>query len=89
MPYIPIKARDRLDRTGAEQPSNTGELAYVISDIIDDYISVDYNFERLSMALGVLEAVKMEVYRRVVAPYEQSKLEANGEVFLLSEMRSE
>jgi len=37
-------------------------------------------FTTMSQIIGVLESVKQEFYRRVVAPYEEEKIKENGDV---------
>jgi hypothetical protein len=39
-----------------------------------------YSYSRFALAYGVIETVKHELYRRIVAPYEDGKLEENGDV---------
>lgn len=57
-----------------------GEVNYIITRIIDGiYSNKDYN--HYNRALGVLEAVKQEYYRRKVAEYEDIKLEQSGDVY--------
>ena len=38
--------------------------------------------DELNAAIGVLECAKLELYRRVVAMYEDGKIKENGDVFL-------
>lgn len=38
-------------------------------------------FSTYSHAIGVLECVKLELYRRMIAPYEDRKCEENGDVY--------
>lgn len=37
-------------------------------------------YRRYNRAMGVLECIKQEFYRRVVAPYEDKKIAENGDV---------
>lgn len=86
MPYIaPI---DRLDLiSGDILPDTAGELNFVLTNIILQYIKDaegrDYSFgyQKLNDALGALEGCKLELYRRIVAPYEDKKIQENGDVF--------
>lgn len=41
----------------------------------------EFTSEAHRTILGVLECVKLELYRRVAAPYEDRKIEENGDVF--------
>jgi hypothetical protein len=56
-----------------------GNLNYLVSRIIDE--TYDTRYKDLNAAIGVLECIKLELYRRVVAPYEDTKLKQNGEVY--------
>ena len=82
MPYIKGHRRGILDRNIGISPhiiTSPGELNYVITKIILGYGMT--NYEEMNTVLGVLEAVKQELYRRVIAPYEDVKKEENGDVY--------
>jgi len=85
MPYIKIEDRRRLNRLleGFEDAiQEPGELTYVITIIIMKYLyERPRNFTVLNEIIGVLDNVKNEFYRRVVAPYEDQKIRENGDVF--------
>ena len=55
-----------------------GELNYVVTKILKDVYSLRYF--HLNRAMGVLESIKQEFYRRVVAPYEDVKIDESGDV---------
>lgn len=38
------------------------------------------NYNRINSAIGVLECTKMELYRRVAAPYEDLAIAKNGDI---------
>ena len=80
-PYIPQERRDELsDGT----PRNAGELNYTITDMILYYLASQYgesSYHAYNEIMGVLECVKQEFYRKMVAPYEDRKCEKNGDVF--------
>jgi len=80
MPYIIETERAELDDGGL--PVNVGELNYVISTLIDEYLQ-EYgkNYTNINEVIGVLECAKLELYRRVAAPYEDEKIEQNGDVY--------
>lgn len=78
MPYIKKEARNDALRGAI----NAGELNYNVSQTIDFYISNNgVCYQTFNDVIGVLEALKMEVYRRLVAPYEDGKIYKNGDVF--------
>ena len=80
MPYIVETARELLDDGGL--PDNAGEMNYVISTLIDDYLQ-EYGkyYANINEVIGVLECAKLELYRRIAAPYEDEKIETNGDVY--------
>ncbi len=39
------------------------------------------NYDNYNTVIGVLESMKLEMYRRTVAPYEDLKVQENGDVF--------
>jgi hypothetical protein len=82
MPYI--KQEKRYDLTYPEaykQPQDAGELNFVISDIISVYLGLSPKYENINEVIGVLECAKLELYRRIAAPYEDKKKEENGDVY--------
>ena len=84
MPYIEQIDRDYLDKdpSGASTP---GELNYIITQAIEEYLALwDFDYAKLNEVIGVLECAKLELYRRVAAPYEDKKCEENGDVYTIS-----
>ena len=82
MPYIPSDERAAVEEEG---PVTPGELNYAITKMVSDflYCDPDYSpaYEDYNEVIGILECVKLEVYRRLVGPYEDVKRMANGDVF--------
>lgn len=88
MPYI--KSKDRaiyveplsplLDelKQGDWAP---GELNYVITMIVGAALGDVPGYGTMNEIIGVLECVKLELYRRIVAPYEDNKIIENGDVY--------
>ena len=81
MPYI--YPEDRLHILADEKSISTpGELNYFISTLINWYINEKgKNYATLNEVIGVLECAKLELYRRIAAPYEDSKIQQNGDVY--------
>lgn len=80
MPYINQEARARLD--GGEEPDDAGELNYAITRLVDAYITrKGVRYAYMNEAIGALECAKLELYRRVAAPYEDRKIEESGDVY--------
>jgi hypothetical protein len=81
MPYIPEADRRRLDRGG--EPETPGELNYALTRLVDRYLvrRGGLRYAHLNEVVGALECAKLELYRRLAAPYEDRKLEEEGEVY--------
>ena len=80
MPYIPglVRRADlELNQYDAKTP---GELNYVLTRIVLSYLPAKPGYTAYNEVLGVLEAVKLELYRRAIAPYEDTKITENGDV---------
>ena len=94
MPYIKRETRERFDalveslaklvEEEAERQAKTpaGDLNYIITTLIDKtYRNWGDNYQDFNEKVGILECAKLELYRRRVAPYEDEKIELNGDVF--------
>lgn len=80
MPYIKQEDRDRL--VIGDEAKTAGELNYIISKEIMSYLHrKGISYAHLNEVIGVLECAKLELYRRVVAEYEDVKIAENGDVF--------
>jgi hypothetical protein len=59
-----------------------GELNYIISAMVADLLeNFGLNYSNGNKLMGVLECAKLELYRRVLAPYENQKVIDNGDVY--------
>lgn len=79
MPYIaPYRRKELTDVS----PSSSGDLNYMLTKLCDDYIQLNGNSYMIyNEIIGALECAKLELYRRIVAPYEDTKIEQNGDVY--------
>ena len=79
MPYIPQNQRN------LSNPLNhAGRLHYDISQVIDRYLfhqNAQPRYQQFNDVMGVLACAQAEVYRRLIAPYEDKKIQENGDVF--------
>ncbi len=87
MPYITQEDRPQYDKVLAEligllkekpPESVDGHLNYVVTRVIKEVYPLRYY--HVNKAMGVLECIQHEFYRRVAAPYEDTKIEQNGDV---------
>ena len=87
MPYIKMEDRPKYEKSLKElidlikeHPVDQidGQLNYIITRILKEAYPLRYF--NINRAVGVLECCKLEYYRRVAAPYEDTKIEQNGDV---------
>ena len=82
MPYVSPAARSTLEKiTKAieeKPPLNAGELQYLIAVMIKSMDTSRY--QNMNDIMGALAGAQMEFYRRTVVPYEDKKIEENGDV---------
>jgi hypothetical protein len=81
MPYIKQERREAI--LAGAKPQDAGELNFAISVLVDNYLLdkgvIKYSY--LNEVVGALDCAKLELYRRVAAPYEDKKIEENGDVY--------
>ncbi len=87
MPYIKDAKRTKYNKLLGQLveilkalPSEEvdGELNYIITKLLKEIYPLKYF--HINKAIGVLECAKLEYYRRVAAPYEDSKIKDSGDV---------
>lgn len=84
MPYI-SKTEKKLLLSRQIDLTQPGQLNYCVSVLMDDYIEkTGLNYKTLNDLVGALECAKMELYRRIAIPYENKKIEDNGDVYINS-----
>ena len=88
MPYIKKEKRAKIDGI-VKQLAGTiislGDINYAVTKLLHIIIDRDAKSSRfcyasLNSMIGVLECIKLELYRMVVAPYEKKKRMENGPV---------
>lgn len=87
MPYIKAQNRvkygkilDELTDILKSLPTEEidGELNYVITKLLKEVYPLRYS--HINRAVGMLECVKQEFYRRVAAPYEDKKIKESCDI---------
>ena len=79
MPYVTQASRDTVENSG---PELAGELNYAFTIIINDYLKRHgLSYARVNDVIGAIECCKLELYRRLVGPYEDVKIKQNGDVY--------
>lgn len=81
MPYIPTAGRVALKEVNNITPLNAGELQYAIAVMIKNMMATkEFRYQDYNDIIGALAGAQMEFYRRHVAPYEDTKINQNGDV---------
>jgi len=90
MPYIRQIYRDKIDAALQQfcdsfphgiHTLEEGEMNYVITKFLLMSIPDSAKYRDYERIIGRIEMVKQEMYRRMIAPYEDKKKEENGDVF--------
>ena len=84
MPYIHQSER-KLFEAGIDalpRIASPGQLNFILCEILTKYIEDrgGLNYQHINDIVGVLEAAKLEFYRRVAVPYEDKKMSENGDI---------
>lgn len=86
MPYIDQNERRVLLDPTLQLPTkatSVGELNFQITKLCFNFIGgwTSSDYTTINAAIGVLECAKLELYRRLAAPYENTKCKVNGDVY--------
>jgi hypothetical protein len=82
MPYIDKQKREELKPKLKTYCTESGELNFQITCLLLDYIKFNgKSYKQVNDVLGALEGAKLEFYRRFAAPYEDKKINENGDVY--------
>lgn len=89
MPYIEKSDRRALDFSIeslairlATYDEVAGKFNYSISKMLDIIIErKGLNYANVNEFIGALECIKLELYRRIASPYEDKKIQENGDVY--------
>ena len=100
MPYITQENKDILlpfigelvdkitETTHAD--SIEGVMNYTVTTLLNDcMIGREPRYRKINRAIGVLEAVKLEFYRRLAGPYEDGAIEKNGDIRVHRQMQAQ
>jgi Domain of unknown function (DUF6899) len=81
MPYIKKERRDAI--LAGAKAQDAGELNFAITSLVDEYLQArgGLRYSHLNEVIGALDCAKLELYRRVAAPYEDKKIEENQDVY--------
>lgn len=81
MPYLEQAVRASLE--DGRKATKPGELNYLITRLVDSFlVMTGVSYTNINAAIGALECAKLELYRRIAAPYETDKALTNGDVYV-------
>jgi hypothetical protein len=87
MPYIRQNRRKEIDSlyNGLLEVVGGlthGDLNYIISNLLNRYIEKkEKTYSTYNSVIGILECAKLELYNRLVTPYENIKIVENGGLY--------
>lgn len=84
MPYIEQKRRPRFKQAARDLGNLAecaGDLNYIITEMVHEYIKkTGLKYDTMNSVVGMIECCKLELYRKMVGPYENGAIERNGDV---------
>lgn len=88
MPYIARKDRDQYQQAISElaklvppdRMARSGHMNYIISLLIQRVYGESMRYADHNEVVGLLNCVQQEFYRRFTAPYEDEKIEQEGDL---------
>ena len=85
MPYIAKSQKEKIDKgliaLNLSEFKDAGSLNYAVHKLIAQYFSQnEQDYQSFNDVIGVLDCAKMEIYRRLIAEYEEKKILQNGDV---------
>ena len=91
MPYIDKANREGLENAltsiacriiATDEADQACMLNYCISTLLSKSLAAQgTKYRKINELVGVLECAKLELYRRIASPYEDVKMESNGDVY--------
>lgn len=84
MPYIKKEERSALapviDALAAANIDTAGKLNYLLTMTCRTFLRGRSGYEAFNTVVGALECAKLELYRRLIVPYEDAKIGENGDL---------
>jgi hypothetical protein len=94
MPYIEKNRRQALDKNisdlkgtlqGSKEmtPENlldiAGDINYCVTRLVAGLVGTP-SYKKIAIVTGVLQNINQEFYRRLAVPYEEEKMNSNGDI---------
>jgi len=88
MPYIPQKDRapyrtiieELAQLVPEDRAKRPGHINYLVSSLLEKVYGKEMRYSDHNEAVGVLSCIQLELYRRKTAPYEDIKIEQDGDL---------
>lgn len=87
MPYIKLDKRIDLDAlvslimTFCDNNPFNGDINYILTKLSKEYIKINgESYNNYKQIIGEIECFQLELYRRLIAKYEDKKIIENGDV---------
>jgi len=83
MPYIKESRKQEISAFGGcLRDSSAGDINYLFTQLCQQYLKIKGEcYQTYNDLMGALEGAKLELYRRKIAPYEDKKIQENGDVY--------
>lgn len=82
MPYVKPKVRRQYSHEAVLPADSAGTLNFLITEEIVGYLQEHrLSYRTINDVLGAVFGAGLEFYRRIAVPYEDSKIEENGDVY--------
>jgi len=79
--HIVVKEKPNYPKINIDEVKSAGDIQYAIAYMLKNYMErKGLNYQNCNDVMGALAGAQMEFYRKVVAPYEDLKIEENGDV---------
>jgi hypothetical protein len=83
VPYLELDRRALL--LDGACPAQAGELNYLVTQVCQRFLTSDGHkrptYADYNAAIGALECAKLELYRRLIVPYEENRRRENGDAY--------
>ncbi len=88
MPYIPREDRKQYqdaikelaEKIPEDRMQRPGHINYIVSLLLDRVYGSEMRYADHNEAIGVLTCIQSELYRRKTAPYEDLKINSEGDL---------
>jgi hypothetical protein len=88
MPYIPREDRKQYqdaikeiaEKIPEDRMQRPGHINYIVSLLLDKVYGPEMRYSDHNEAIGVLSCIQAELYRRKTAPYEDLKIDSEGDL---------